>query len=104
LKVTVAASLNKAVFKFSLSARNPDDGRERPQQWFFAMPLCFFRIRNCRYSGASDQGAELADRDAAWFPLAIARYDLKVTSTTGIYDFWCVQSQLSPHQSRPILF
>jgi hypothetical protein len=30
------------------------------------MPLYFFRIRNGRYSGASDQGIELADRDAAW--------------------------------------
>ena len=30
------------------------------------MPLYFFRIRNGRYSGASDQGTECADRDAAW--------------------------------------
>jgi hypothetical protein len=30
------------------------------------MPLYFFRIRNGRYSGASDHGTELADRDAAW--------------------------------------
>ena len=30
------------------------------------MPLYFFRIRNGRYSGASDQGVELAGRDAAW--------------------------------------
>lgn len=30
------------------------------------MPLYFFRIRNGRYSGASEQGIELADRDAAW--------------------------------------
>jgi hypothetical protein len=30
------------------------------------MPLYFFRIRNGHYSGASDQGTELADRDAAW--------------------------------------
>jgi hypothetical protein len=30
------------------------------------MPLYFFSIRNGRYSGASDQGTELADRDAAW--------------------------------------
>jgi hypothetical protein len=28
------------------------------------MPLYFFRIRNGRYSGVSDQGTELADRDA----------------------------------------
>jgi hypothetical protein len=31
-----------------------------------AMPLYFFRIRNGPYSGASDQGIELADRVAAW--------------------------------------
>jgi hypothetical protein len=30
------------------------------------MPLYFFRIRTGTYSGASDQGTELADRDAAW--------------------------------------
>jgi hypothetical protein len=30
------------------------------------MPLYFFRIRNGRYSGASDHGTECADREAAW--------------------------------------
>jgi hypothetical protein len=30
------------------------------------MPLYFFRIRNGRYSGASDHGTECADHDAAW--------------------------------------
>jgi hypothetical protein len=30
------------------------------------MPLYFFRIRNGRYSGASEQGIELADHNAAW--------------------------------------
>jgi hypothetical protein len=30
------------------------------------MPLYFFRIRNGRYSGASERGIELADRDEAW--------------------------------------
>ena len=30
------------------------------------MPLYFFRIRNGRYSGASEQGIELADNNAAW--------------------------------------
>jgi hypothetical protein len=30
------------------------------------MPLYFFRIRNGRYSGASERGIELADRDAVW--------------------------------------
>ena len=33
------------------------------------MPLYFFRIRNGRYSGASSQGTEFADRDAAWHEL-----------------------------------
>jgi hypothetical protein len=33
------------------------------------MPLYFFRIRNGRYSGASDQGTEFADRNAAWHEL-----------------------------------
>jgi hypothetical protein len=31
-----------------------------------AMPLYFFRIRNGRFSGASEHGTECADRDAAW--------------------------------------
>lgn len=30
------------------------------------MPLFFFRIQNGSYSGASDHGTELADRNAAW--------------------------------------
>jgi hypothetical protein len=30
------------------------------------MPLYFFRIRNGEFSGASEDGTELADRDAAW--------------------------------------
>ena len=30
------------------------------------MPLYYFRIRSSRYSGASDHGTELANRDAAW--------------------------------------
>jgi hypothetical protein len=33
---------------------------------FHAMPLYYFRIKNGRYSGASDHGTELADRKAAW--------------------------------------
>jgi hypothetical protein len=30
------------------------------------MPLYYFRIRNGRYKGASDQGTECADHGAAW--------------------------------------
>jgi hypothetical protein len=30
------------------------------------MPLYYFRIRNDRYSGVSNQGTELPDLDAAW--------------------------------------
>jgi hypothetical protein len=30
------------------------------------MPQYFFRIRNGRYSGASDQGSEFESREAAW--------------------------------------
>jgi len=33
------------------------------------MPLYFFRIENGLYSGTSDHGAELADRNAAWTEL-----------------------------------
>jgi hypothetical protein len=41
-----------------------------------AMPLYFFRIRNGNYSGASDQGIELADRDAAWKELTSVCADI----------------------------
>ena len=34
--------------------------------WICVMPRYFFRIRNGRYSGASEKGIELADRNAAW--------------------------------------
>lgn len=40
------------------------------------MPLYFFRIRNGRYSGASEQGIELADRDAAWQELTSTCADM----------------------------
>jgi hypothetical protein len=33
------------------------------------MPRYFFRIRNGRYSGASEHGVELADHNAAWAEL-----------------------------------
>jgi hypothetical protein len=33
-------------------------------------PLFYFRIRSGRYSGASDQVIELADRDTAWKELS----------------------------------
>lgn len=40
------------------------------------MPLYFFRIRNGRYSGASEQGIELADRNAAWQELTSSCADM----------------------------
>jgi Domain of unknown function (DUF6894) len=40
------------------------------------MPLFFFGIRNGRYSGASDSGIELADRDAAWRELTSVCADI----------------------------
>jgi Domain of unknown function (DUF6894) len=40
------------------------------------MPLYFFRIRNGRYSGASEQGIELADHDAAWQELTTTCADM----------------------------
>jgi hypothetical protein len=40
------------------------------------MPLYFFRIRNGRFSGAADNGTELADRDAAWKELTSVCGDL----------------------------
>jgi hypothetical protein len=40
------------------------------------MPLYFFCIRNGRFSGAADNGTELADRDAAWSELSSVCGDL----------------------------
>jgi len=40
------------------------------------MPLYFFRIRNGRYSGASDYGIECVDRDAAWRELTAVCADM----------------------------
>ena len=40
------------------------------------MPLYFFRIRNGRYSGASDHGTECADREAAWKELTSVCADM----------------------------
>ena len=40
------------------------------------MPLYFFRIRNGRYSGASEHGIELADNNAAWQELTSSCADM----------------------------
>lgn len=40
------------------------------------MPLYFFRIRNGRFSGASDVGTECADHDAAWKALTSVCADI----------------------------
>ena len=43
---------------------------------YFVMPLYFFRIKNGRYSGCSDQGTECADRHAAWKELTSVCADM----------------------------
>lgn len=40
------------------------------------MALYYFRIRNGRYMGASDQGREYADHDAAWKEMTGACADM----------------------------
>ena len=40
------------------------------------MPRYFFRIRNGRYSGASERGIELADHNAAWEELTRSCADM----------------------------
>ena len=40
------------------------------------MPRYFFRIRNGRYSGASEHGVELADHNAAWQELTRSCADM----------------------------
>jgi hypothetical protein len=41
-----------------------------------AMPQYYFRIRNGRYMGASDQGTECADHGAAWKEMTTACADM----------------------------
>jgi hypothetical protein len=40
------------------------------------MSVYFFRIRNSKYSGTSDQGTEHTDRDAAWIEMTRVCGDL----------------------------
>jgi uncharacterized protein DUF6894 len=50
-----------------------------PAAGFFVdcvMPRYFFRIRNGRYSGASERGIELADHNAAWEELTRSCADM----------------------------
>jgi hypothetical protein len=51
-------------------------GSGRPSRTVPAMPLFFFRIKNGRYSGCSDQGTECADRNAAWKELTSVCADM----------------------------
>jgi hypothetical protein len=53
--------------RFGVALRAPmASGRGPSTRSVPAMPLYFFRIRNGRYSGCSDQATEFADHDAAW--------------------------------------
>jgi hypothetical protein len=44
--------------------------------WFHAMPLYFLRIQDGRYTGESEHGIELPDRDAAWEELTAVCGDM----------------------------
>jgi hypothetical protein len=66
------------------------------------MPLYFFRIRNGRYSGASEQGIELADANAAWQELTSSCADMVggICRRLGRDTQW--EMELLDEQKRPV--
>jgi hypothetical protein len=69
---------------------------------FHAMPLYFFRIRNGRYSGASDHGTILADRDAAWKELTNVCGDMVGSISRKLQENAEWQMELLDESKRPI--
>jgi hypothetical protein len=66
------------------------------------MPLYFFRIRNGRYSGASDHGTELADRGAAWKDLTSVCGDMVGCIARNLHENAEWQMELLDQARRPI--
>jgi hypothetical protein len=67
-----------------------------------ALPLFFFRIRNGCYSGAADQGTELADRDAAWRELTSVCADIVGGITRKLKPDSEWQMELLDESGRPV--
>ncbi len=66
------------------------------------MPLYFFRIRNGRYSGASDYGTECADRNAAWKALTTTCADMAAAISRKLTQDSEWQLELLDETKRPI--
>jgi hypothetical protein len=66
------------------------------------MSLYFFRIRNGRYSGASECGTECADRDAAWRALTGACADMAAGISRKLKQNSEWQMELLDEQKRPV--
>ena len=67
-----------------------------------AMPLYFFRIKNGRYSGCSDQGTECADRNAAWKELTSVCADMASGISRKLAENSEWQMEMLDEAKRPI--
>jgi hypothetical protein len=66
------------------------------------MPLFFFRIRNGRFSGASEQGSEFADRDAAWKEMTSVCADMARGISRKLQENSEWQMELLDESKRPV--
>ena len=66
------------------------------------MPLYFFRIRNGRYSGASELGTECADRNDAWRALTNTCADMAAGISRKLSQNSEWQMELLDEQQRPV--
>ncbi len=66
------------------------------------MPLYFFRIKNGRYSGCSDQGTECADRSAAWKELTSVCADMAAGISRKLAENSEWQMELLDESKRPV--
>ena len=66
------------------------------------MSLYFFRIRNGRYSGASDQGSEFESREAAWAEMTKVCGNLVGGISRGLKQNAEWQMELLDEAKRPV--
>ena len=77
-------------------------GRGRPAGANQSMPLYFFRIRNGRYSGASEFGTECADNNAAWKALTSTCADMAAGISRKLKQNSEWHMELLDESKRPI--
>ena len=66
------------------------------------MPLYFYRIRNGRYSGASEHGTECADRNAAWHALTSTCADMAAGISRKLRQNSEWQMELLDEAKKPV--